>query len=183
MPVIRTYHCDNCEQEFEVTQNMADSAPDCPFCAKVLEWQPGLFAVKTNKSRAMDVTQQVLEQDFGLTNFNDNMREGDVATKAIPDKGTQQRDAEIRQLSEVALAMGQPMSEQQQQMAQSYWGGGAVSQTMPAGTLLAGAKASTAAANAEGYNPMTLLAKAGKSGKLPIKINSIAGDRRGTFDL
>jgi hypothetical protein len=46
---------------------------------------------------------------------------------------------------------------------------------MPTGeTLLAGAKAQTAAANAEGVNPMDLLHKRGKEGKLPIRMNIIA---------
>lgn len=172
--IIRTYHCDDCNREFEVTCESTSPDPDCPFCSKVLEWVPGMFAVKTNKSRAMDTTQQILEQDFGLTNFNDNMREGDVAAKAIPDKTAQQKDAEIRQLSEVAQAVGQPMTEQQQQMAQNFWGGGAVAQSLPAAEMLNNAKLSTAAANAEGVNPMSLLHKAGKDGKLPFKINVIA---------
>jgi len=173
MPVIRTFACDNCNQQFEVTQNMDDPAPDCPFCSKVLDWVPGMFNVSTSKSRAMDVTQNILEQDYGLTDFNDNMREGDIAAKNVAAAGSQKSNAEIRQLSEVAQAMGQPMTPQQQAMAANYWGGGAVSQSLPAAEMLSNARSATAAANADGVNPMTLLHKAGKQGKLPMKINVI----------
>lgn len=176
MPVIRTYGCDDCGATFEVTQAMDDGAPDCPNCSRVLEWQPGGFNIIGTKAKAIDVTQDILEKDFGLTNFRDNQRQGDVA--AITEApSSQKRDAEIRQLSEVAQATGAPpLTQQQAEMAQNYWGGGA-SPIMPqvsAADMLSGAKMSTAAANAEGVNPMQLLHQAGKQGKLKTPINVIA---------
>jgi hypothetical protein len=172
--IVRTYACDDCGSEFEVTCNSDDPAPDCPNCARVLEWRPGMFAIKTTKSRAMDVTQDILEKDFGLTNFKDNQREGDVAAITAPAPSQAAKDAEIRQLSEVVQqTTGQPLTAQQHAMAQSFWGGGnAMQQAIPADAMLAGAKQNTAAADAEGVNPMALLHKAGKAGhlKTPIKI-------------
>lgn len=183
--IIRTYFCDNCEQEFEVTCESNSPDPDCPFCAKVLDWRPGMFAIATSKSRAVDVTQQILEEDYGLTNFNDNMREGDVATKSAPAPNSGQRDAEIRQLSEAAQSIGQPMTAEQANMAKNFWGGGQAANAVPVDQMLGAARASTAAANAEGLNPLKLLHDAGKAGKMPIKISVIASDnvRPGTYNL
>jgi hypothetical protein len=79
--IIRTYRCDDCEQEFEVHCESSDGDPDCPACAKVLDWQPGMFAITGHKSRAIDVTQKIIEQDFGLANLKDNTREGEAAYK------------------------------------------------------------------------------------------------------
>jgi hypothetical protein len=89
------------------------------------------------------------------------------------------KDAEMQTLSEVAQAAGVPITEQQKNMAGVFWGGpGAAAGAhplMPTGEqLLAGARAQTAQANAEGVNPMDMLHKMGKAGKLPIKMNVIA---------
>jgi len=174
MPVIRTFHCDNCEQEFEIVQNMNDEAPDCPTCVRVLQWQPKSFAITGTKSRAMDVTQEILETDFGLTDFNDNMREGDVAAKIAPEPTTVQREAGIRSLSEAAQSLGTPMSAEQQNMAKNFWGGSAITQAVPAAVMLGNAKLATAAATAEGVNPMELLHKGGKQGRLKTPVHVVA---------
>ena len=79
--IIRTYRCNDCQELFEVTCESSDGDPDCPFCARELVWQPKSFAITTTKSKAVDVTQQIMEEDYGLTDFNDNMREGDIAAK------------------------------------------------------------------------------------------------------
>lgn len=156
--------------------NSSDPPPDCPNCARVLEWRPGMFAIKTTKSRAIDVTQDIMEKDFGYTNFRDNQREGDVAAITAPPPGQAAKDAEIRQLSEVVQqTTGQAMTPQQHAQAQNFWGGGqAMQNVLPSATLLAGAKESTAAANAEGVNPMQLLHDAGKKGLLKTPIRVVA---------
>jgi len=178
MPVIRTYACDDCGLTFEVTQNMADDAPDCPNCSRVLEWTPQSFAIIGTKAKAVDITQRILEQDYGLTNFNDNMRAGDVAAKSEAAPSTAQRDAEIRQLSEVAQQLATPLTAEQTNMARGFWNGGAtIGPAMPAvaaADMLAGAKAATAAANAEGVNPMALLHQAGKQGRLKTPVRVVA---------
>lgn len=174
MSCYRTYGCDDCGAEFECFHASSDEPPpDCPQCSTVLEWRPGMFAIRTNKSRAMDVTQNILETEFGMSNIRDNQREGDVAA-IVPEKTATQRDAEMRTLSEVAQAAGTPMNEHQQQMATQFWGGGAVTNAIPAANMLAGAKASTAAADAEGVNPMKLLHDAGKKGQLKTPIRIVA---------
>jgi hypothetical protein len=76
--VWRTYECLDCEQMFEVQCAMDASDPDCPNCTKVLEWKPKSFAVGgSNESKAVDFTQKVMEQDYGLTNYRDNAKEGE----------------------------------------------------------------------------------------------------------
>src|SRR5258707_8167239 len=80
MPVIRTYECTDCFTVFEcMLDSGSDPDPECPQCSRVLEWRPGMFSVKTNKSRAIDVTQEIMETDYGLTNFKEAPREGDVS--------------------------------------------------------------------------------------------------------
>ena len=176
MPVIRDYHCDECGQEFRVTCNSSDPAPDCPHCNRVLEWTPGLFSITGTKSKAVDVTQQIMEQEFGYSNFNDNMREGDIAVKAAAPTGAQ-IDAEIRQLSEASQQMHgtPPLNQTQAEMAKAFWGGGQTPlQQVPAAEMLNNARAATQAANAENRNPMQLLHKAGKAGQLKTPIHVIA---------
>lgn len=176
MPVVRDYHCDNCNEEFTVTCASSSPAPDCPYCSQVLEWTPGMFAITGTKSKAMDLTQSILERDYGLTNFRDNMREGDTAIINAGPPSVAVQDAQIRQLSEVAQASGAPpLTPQQAEMAKAFWGGGQTPlQQVPAADMLAGAKSATAAANAEGVNPMDLLHKAGKAGKLKTPLNIVA---------
>ena len=176
MPVIRTFGCDDCGLEFEVTQGMNDPAPECPRCCTVLEWRPQSFNITGTKSKAMDLTQSILERDYGLTNFRDNMREGDTAVINAGPPSVAVQDAQIRQLSEVAQASGAPpLTPQQAEMAKAFWGGGQTPlQQVPAADMLAGAKSATAAANAEGVNPMDLLHKAGKAGKLKTPLNIVA---------
>ena len=176
MPVIRTFGCDDCGLEFEMTQGMNDPAPECPRCCTVLEWRPVSFNITGTKSKAMDVTQSILERDYGMTNFRDNMREGDTAAIAPAPPTQAQQDAQMRQISEVAQASGAPpLTQQQAEMAKAFWGGGQTPlQQIPAADMLAGAKSATAAANAEGVNPMDLLHKAGKAGKLKTPLNIVA---------
>jgi hypothetical protein len=177
MPVIRTFGCDDCGLTFEVTQGMDDPHPECPRCCQVLEWRPTSFAIVGNKSRAIDVTQKIMEQDYGYSNFNDNMREGDVAAKPAAAATGAQIDAEIRQVAQYAAQTtgAPPLTNTQAEMAKAFWAGGQTPlQNVPAAEMLNNAKASTALANAEGRNPMNLLHKAGKKGQLRTPINVIA---------
>ncbi len=177
MPVVRTFACDDCGATFEITQGMNDEPPDCPNCSRVLEWQPGRVNIIGNKSRAVDATQQILEQDFGMSNIRDNMREGDVAAMPAAAPTGAQIDAEIRTVAEYATqTTGAPtLNQTQAEMAKAFWAGGQTPlQKVPAAEMLNNAKASTALANSEGLNPMTLLHKAGKKGQLRTPINVVA---------
>lgn len=177
MPVIRTFGCDDCGLQFEVTQGMDDPHPDCPRCCQVLEWRPTSFNIVGTKSKAIDVTQKIMEDDYGYSNFNDNMREGDVAAKSAAAPTGAQIDAEIRTVAEYATqTTGAPtLNQTQAEMAKAFWSGGQTPlQQIPVTQLLATAKTATADANAQGLNPMKLLHEAGKRGQLKTPINVVA---------
>lgn len=175
MMVFRTYQCNDCDQVFEVTCDSGnDGDPDCPFCSKVLQWVPGMFSVRGDKSRALDVTQKIMEDQYGYTNFKDNTREGETVVIPPAAPTTSSNDALMQQISEVAQSRSQPLTPVQADMASSFWGAGAQVPQIPVAQVLASAKQSIALANQEGVNPMRLLHEAGKQGKLPMKINVIA---------
>src|SRR5215470_17509578 len=91
--VIRTYLCEECNTQFEVAcESGSDGDPDCPNCAVVLQWVPSRMNIGTVKSKAIDYTQKMVEQDYGLSNMNDGNREGDVAYKAPAPMQTNERE-------------------------------------------------------------------------------------------
>jgi hypothetical protein len=166
MPVIRTYNCNDCNQLFEVVlESGNDGDPPCPYCDKVLDWKPGMFAIKTNKSRALDITQQIVEEDYGLTNLKDNLREGDVAAMTPPKTAVdrEQDDALQRDLRDLAAN-----PDRLSPAARNFFGGGAggpfQGQNLSVQSVIQNAKGSVPADR----NPMALLAEAGKKGELPL---------------
>lgn len=77
----RTYACIDCEQEFTVECESDAPDPVCPnpSCNKVLDWRPQGFAIGgSNEGKAVAATQQILENDYGLSNFKDNAKEGET---------------------------------------------------------------------------------------------------------
>jgi len=67
---------------FTIECGSDDPDPPCPNpdCDKVLEWRPQSFAIGgSHAGKAVDLTQSIMEQDYGLTNFKDNARTGDTA--------------------------------------------------------------------------------------------------------
>jgi hypothetical protein len=180
--IIRTYQCDECGLQFEVALDSGtDADPDCPDCSKILNWVPGMFALKTDKSRAVDLTQRVMEQDYGLTNFNDNSREGDVAFKPPPEMQTAEReDIEqavreyVRETTQVPASVAGAKPQAEAAPAPSnFWGaqptGGVQTQPIPAAMMLAGAKTGP-----QGPNPMEMLQQGIKSGQLASKAHIIS---------
>lgn len=169
MPVIRTYKCNDCSKLFEVVlESGNDGDPPCPFCDQVLAWQPGMFSIKTNKSRALDLTQQIVEEDYGLTDMRDNLREGDVAAKTPVKTAVdrEQDDALQRDLRELAAN-----PERMHPAARTFFGGPPGALGVPAGggqisvqSVIQNAKGAVPADR----NPMALLSQAGKQGQLPI---------------
>lgn len=170
MPVIRTYECLDCLTVFEVTLDSGnDGDPDCPNCNRVLEWRPGMFSIATNKSKAMNVTQQIMEEDYGLTNWKDGNREGDVAA-IIPSETRAQRDARERATAAVdmELAKAKPaLNDAQAEAIKGFWGAGtpAAPPAINPASLLAGAKSGP-----QGHDAMAMLHKA----KPPFRFKVVA---------
>lgn len=177
--IVRTYQCLDCGDTFEVSLDSGNAAdPPCPYCEKVLEWRPGMFSIGTHKGKAVDVAQQVLEQDYGLTNFRDGSREGDVTAMPPPAETTSERETRMRSeiesnaaLAELAVAA---TPEVRANTAKFFGGFGATAQIganqVSAQTMLAAARSGPGADT----NPMELLHKAGKAGKLPTNYRIIA---------
>jgi DNA-directed RNA polymerase subunit RPC12/RpoP len=177
--IIRTYLCEECGKEFEVTFDSSEEPdPDCPSCSKVLQWVPGLFSVKTDRSRAVDYTQKMVEQDYGLTNLNDGSREGDVAYKAPSAPQTSERENIERAVREYVAQTTAPVAIPQPPGAapvtQSVWGAQPAvtmqTQAVPSSAMLAGARQGPGSE----VNAMELLQKGIKSGQIPRKERIVA---------
>jgi len=156
--IIRTYECLDCLTTFEVTCESSDAGdPDCPNCNRVLEWRPGMFSIATNKSKAMNVAQQILEEDYGLNNFKDNSREGDIAA-IIPSETTAQREQRERATAAVEMEMAKTkpqITDAQAEAVRAFWGG---PQNHPVSPMATGPALITAAkAGPQGPDPMKML--------------------------
>ena len=160
MPIVRTYRCDSCQNIFDVTCESNDPDPECPECDKVLEWQPGMFSVKTNRSRSMDLTQKVLEQDYGLDNFNDNLREGDVAAKGPPPAQGEER-AWREQIENDNRALAATVSNMALQAKEFFSGAGGRQQMNVAAAAFGDAKAH----RKENAYAMDLFSQGGRKGE------------------
>lgn len=168
--IIRTYLCRDCGKMFDHTCESSDGDPDCPTCAVPVQWVPTKFAIGgSTMSKAVDLTQQVLEQDYGETNFNDQQREGDIAFKNTPRPRAEQEVMDKLEHDAKEFAAGKAQANP------AFWAGG---QGGPPQNIIAaamaGAKEQTALANREGVNPMDLLHKAGKDGQLGVPISPVA---------
>lgn len=144
----RKYHCKACGHKWDgLHYKREEPAYDCPKCAAQPQvtgaYKPQVFGMKTNRSRAMDMTQKILEEDYGMTDMKDNLREGDIAAKVD------------NQVAKAAQNMG------------GIFQGGAAPGGIPVEQLMAGAKQYTAQSNKEGRNPMNMFHSAAKKGYVP----------------
>ena len=163
MPVIRTYKCNDCGDLFEVMLDSGnDGDPDCPYCARVMEWRPGMFSVKTNKSRALDITQSIIEEDYGLTDLKDSLREGDIAAKEPAPRSRDERDAieRVKHEAEQAMKDATKLSPE----AQRFWNAGGQMGNLNVKSVIQNAKGTVPADR----NPMNIISKGGKNGMLPV---------------
>lgn len=153
--IIRTYQCLDCDTVFEANINSGnDPDPPCPNCDKVLQWVPARLNIGTVKSKAIDLTQKIIEQDYGLTNLNDNNKEGDIAYKYEPPAPTAEREQLERAVREYVAqtttpvpvpAPNLPPQAKAGAVDMNFWGGGptptaVAAQPIPARAALDGAK-------------------------------------------
>ena len=178
--IVRTYECLDCKSVYEVTHDSGDDPfPDCPNCSKVLEWRPQRFATTTNKAKAVDFTQSVLENDFGLTDYKDNMREGDVGYIDPTRKTTAEKDVAMQRESEAGREVVERLKQIDPQLrpqVDGFFGGqtAAIGQNrVPVQQLIQAGKTGPGA----GVDPMAALHKMGKEGKLPNNFKIIARDK------
>ena len=165
--VVRSrYRCTDCGHEFVWRHEGENDDPVCPMCpAEVaegpsekpkVEWQPPRPAIGTVKSRAIDYTQAMVEQQFGLPDFNDNQRVGDIGYKPPPPMQTAERESAMREMLEAGIP--EETSKQITDAAANFWqgnmGGASTEQTL--GQQGVAAQAS-AAAKAAGVDPIGML--------------------------
>lgn len=160
---ILTYECEDCKAIFEVTHESADDpVPDCPNCSRVLEWRPKGFSIGGSpEGKAADITYKMLEEDYGMTNFKDNNREGDIGV-VMPRDTTAEKEKIEREIMEMSQQVTQPANPA---ASNAFWGGPSQGglKSVTGQTLLASAKAGPAA----GVDAMAALHDLGKQGKLP----------------
>lgn len=175
----RRYRC-TCGYEFRWTHASEDEPhPECPACVArgqtqdPVTWVPPNPGVLTTKSRAIDFTQKMVEQDMGLTNFKDNLKEGEAAYMPDAPMHTAEREAVTRELIQAGVPQHIPAELQGQ--VDNMWQGGMGAQSTEA-TLGAPsvAKAASEAARAAGAEPLAMLEGARSSGNLPFKLNVVA---------
>ena len=157
--IYRTYECTECNTVFEVHHDSSDDpVPDCPSCSKVLEWRPKSFNMTGHKSKAVDLTQKIMEEDYGMTNFKDNSREGDIA--AMMPVSKPQEDYQIEKTFRDIQSQTSP-----EQRAQ-FWG---QSQGTPTtmGSATGQSMIQMAKVGPQGDDPMAMLHTGVKSGNLP----------------
>jgi len=141
-----------------------------------MEWRPKSFAIGGIKSKALDITQKVMEEQYGYTDFKDHVDPGETVVKAPRPMQTAEHDAIGQQVAEYAEhTLGTPLTPVQKQMASTFWDGGqAAAAQIPVANLLAGARANAAVAAREGRDPMKMLHEMGREGKLKQKIDVVA---------
>jgi len=185
--VRRTYACGDCGLEWVIWQIRSEGPPDCPVCAIQAESAITSPALLSNKARAVDIAEDTM-RSFGLTDMNDNQRQGDIAYKAESAPTASEVDQQGQQAAELVRALsaevGPQLSEapqvpgglSQKEMGTRFWGGGTVPATPQGQAMdaLAGmARANAAATRAEGADPIALLHK----DRPGIALDVVAADR------
>lgn len=180
MPEIRKrFRCPQCNRRAEVWIRPDDDDPVCPYgCrndneAVQTQWEPGSFAIGSNKGKALDIAQNIIEQDFGVTNFNDQQREGDIAYKAEPE--TREKRAEKEQVVDAVrtnlagmagLEAAHAMSRLGMKSPDEFWGSGK-GFSVAAGDAMSEMKGKSDPS----VNPMRMLHKGVEGGEIgdPVK--------------
>ncbi len=178
MTIRRTYFCENCEHEFtiECESNSPDPVCSNPDCDKVMEWRPKGFAIGGSiEGKAVAHTQQILEQDYGLSNFKDNAREGEtgIIRRQETKVETELVEREVREMTAAIQADPQKTAQ--------FWGNNAGAPTgitsMTGQSLIAMAKQGPSA-----VDPMAMLHQGVKKGKIPTPQQMMRIEARADID-
>ena len=160
--IYRTYCCQDCDTVWEVHHDSGDEPiPDCPMCAKILQWTPRSFNIGgSNEGKAAKMAQNILETDFGLTNYKDNNKPGDVGV-VMPSYTTAENENLTQQVKEfVEQKNANPES------VNAFWGQNA-GNASTLGSVTAQSMIQNAKVGPQGVDPMAMLHKGVKSGAIP----------------
>ena len=109
MPVTRRYLCDDCGHEFtKFHMNREEPVPECERCAAATKNIPGMFAITGIKSKAIDYTHAMMEQDYGMTNMRDNAKEGEAYALPPAPVQTAEREQLTRAIMETVQGEASP---------------------------------------------------------------------------
>ena len=166
MPVVRTYACPDCGVRFEYRHDSSDEPyPPCPSCDAEPQWEPQPFAIKSNKSRAVDIMQDIAENDLGMSDMKTNLREGDTAAPSVRQETAAEKEAITQAMSEmVRQQTGQ--NPQLEPAQQAFWGGGHSPVPDTQRQSIMNVAAAARAATPDKYNPMKILHNGAKQGHI-----------------
>lgn len=206
----RMYRCPDCGHEWKHWHiSKTEPAPPCELgcdesaivddeaearrghMADILASQQAPARGGSNRAKAVDMAYNMAEEQYGMTDMKDNLREGDMAfTKpaAVQTAEAEQITRELVQAGATPEAAQQTTAairgqfwqhekgEQPRMMQAPQVGAGPGAQLMQAvnSQPLAVASAGAAAARREGVDPVALLHKAGKQGALGKDYNVVA---------
>lgn len=173
----RTYQCPDCERVFAYECNSDDPDPPCPNpdCDKVLEWRPVSFAIGgSNEGKAVKIAQKIMEQDYGMTNFRDNSREGDnsIIMRQETRAETELVEREVRE--QMRAIEADPAKSQQ------FWGGNAGNPT-PLTSVTGQSMIQMAKVGPQATDPISLLQQGVKGGKIPTPQQMMRVEARSDF--
>lgn len=170
MPISRTYLCDDCQGQFNrLHWDRDEPVPECPYCASDAARNiPGTFNITGARAKAIDIAQQIAEEDYGLTNMRDNLREGDIAAMGPSAPQTAEREELVREMQATfGEAAGTP--ERLEQNIKEFWHTGGSKTSLPPEAQMARdqkvaeARMASTVARTDGADPIELLHKAEKA--------------------
>lgn len=156
----RTLECDCGFRWKQIVWDAEEAIPDCPACdvADQIKEIPGGFNITGVKAKAVDFAYKMAEEDYGMTNMNDRLREGDIAFKGPSAVQSAEAEALTRQMQG---AMPEGLNPTQAAMVNNFWkggmGAGGILPQRETQVLTATARANAVAANASGSDPIAML--------------------------
>lgn len=100
----RTYQCDDCGYRIECRVVTGDeAAPDCPKCETITRKEITSPHIQNGALvKAVGIAEDMMRNDYGMTNMRDNLRPGDVAAMAPAPMQTAERNVIQQQVAELA---------------------------------------------------------------------------------
>jgi len=158
MAIRGTYLCEDCNHQFIGWRESDGPYPNCPACGVEGGFAPMSPSIIGVKAKAIDIAQKIAEENFGLTDMNDNQKIGDVAAKAPSAIQTAEADAMTKELM-VATNAPSSVAPHLQGYVKSFFGAAYAGGGAPVDTLaqIQGAAPAAAEARKMGVDPIALL--------------------------